>query len=118
MIKIDNIHDNQYEVVLYVSDSCSGDIVGSAYNTNGCLPTDVAGLPKARSVRVIPKGSISKRSARSASQDMDLNMMSLRNTTFQSPISPHVFGTVDESDYDRVPSQCPEECGIPSGRAG
>ncbi|KAE8385146.1 hypothetical protein ETB97_006324 [Aspergillus alliaceus] len=37
LVKIDNVHDGQYSVNVYENDNCTGAIVGTIQNLNGCL---------------------------------------------------------------------------------
>lgn len=102
-IKIDNIHDDQYDVVLCSSDSCDGRIVGLIHNTNGCLPADVPGFGKAHSICVVQTSSQTKKLCRADEElesDLEYNMDSLREGTIQSPISPGVFVTIKKEDHD------------------
>lgn len=52
LVKIDNIHDDQYDVDFYNGDNCDGQIVRVLHNTNGCV--DMFAMPgfTAKSVRV------------------------------------------------------------------
>ncbi|GLA13851.1 hypothetical protein AnigIFM62618_011106 [Aspergillus niger] len=102
-IKIDNIHDDQYDVVLHSSDSCDGRTVGLIHNTNGCLPADVPGFGKAHSICVVQTSSQTKKLCRADEElesDLEYNMDSLREGTIQSPISPGVFVTIKKEDHD------------------
>lgn len=40
LVKIDNVHDNQYQFILYDNEDCTGSVVGTIANTNGCLSLD------------------------------------------------------------------------------
>ncbi|GMG43088.1 hypothetical protein BDV35DRAFT_217052 [Aspergillus flavus] len=37
LVKIDNVHDDLYQVNVYENEDCTGSIVGAIANTNGCL---------------------------------------------------------------------------------
>ncbi|KAE8381260.1 hypothetical protein BDV26DRAFT_278849 [Aspergillus bertholletiae] len=53
LVKIDNIHDDQYAVNVYDDDDCTDSVVGYIRNMNGCLtrsPFSTVG----RSIKVVP----------------------------------------------------------------
>ncbi|RJE26837.1 hypothetical protein PHISCL_00862 [Aspergillus sclerotialis] len=37
LVKIDNFHDDQYQLNVYENDDCTGDIVGAISDLNGCM---------------------------------------------------------------------------------
>lgn len=101
LVKIDNIHDNQYDVVLYSSETCDGQVIGLIHNANGCLPVDVPGFGTARSVRVVPTTSQAANYRRAdVESDPELNMESIQPGTIQSPIAPGVFVNINIKDHD------------------
>ncbi|KAI9374463.1 hypothetical protein BJX61DRAFT_540810 [Aspergillus egyptiacus] len=98
LVTIDNVNDTQYDVVLYSSESCDGQIIGLIHNTNGCLPVDAGSFGRALSVRVVRI----RRADTESDVELDLlyNMESVREGTIQTPISPGVFITVEKADHD------------------
>lgn len=101
LVKIDNIHDNQYDVVLYSSETCDGQVIGLIHNANGCLPVDVPGFGTAKSVRVVPTSSQAANYRRTdADSDPELNMGSIEPGIIRSPIAPGVFVNINTKDHD------------------
>lgn len=57
LVKIDNAHDNQYQVIVYDNEDCTGSVVGTIANTNGCLNLDAFESHVGKSVKVVPVSS-------------------------------------------------------------
>lgn len=53
LVKVDNIHDGEYQLKVYDSKDCTGDVVGSISNLNGCMDL-FAGDHVGRSVMLTP----------------------------------------------------------------
>lgn len=102
LVKIDNVNDNQYNVVVYDTDDCSGSIVGSIANANGCL--DLYAFPEhvGKSVKVIPKQGLEKRE--STSQGFDTGSLYNYEATdrpgeIMVPVMHAGFHAVNTSDH-------------------
>ncbi|GKZ27739.1 hypothetical protein AbraCBS73388_005470 [Aspergillus brasiliensis] len=54
LVKIDNVHDDQYSVNVYDTDDCTGSIVGTVHNMNGCLNLYAFSNVVGKSVQVVP----------------------------------------------------------------
>ncbi|KAE8382642.1 hypothetical protein BDV26DRAFT_277819 [Aspergillus bertholletiae] len=53
LVKIDNVHDDLYQVNVYENKDCTGSIVGAIANTNGCLNLHIFSAV-GKSVQVVP----------------------------------------------------------------
>ncbi|KAF5862386.1 hypothetical protein ETB97_011743 [Aspergillus alliaceus] len=53
LVEVDNIDDNKYSVSVYENDDCTGSIVGTIQNTNGCLYLHAFNTAAGKSTQVI-----------------------------------------------------------------
>ncbi|KAI9370348.1 hypothetical protein BJX61DRAFT_544720 [Aspergillus egyptiacus] len=105
LVKIDNIHDDQYAVNVYDNDDCTGSIVGHIRNMNGCLnlsPFSTVG----QSIKVIPAQQSAKMHAivgPSASEGFETdylyNLRSSNAEQMKVPIAHGLFRTVDKANH-------------------
>ncbi|RMJ23657.1 hypothetical protein PHISP_05476 [Aspergillus sp. HF37] len=58
LVKIDNFHDDQYELNVYENNDCTGDVAGSISNLNGCMNLFSHDSNRVgRSVKLTPKSA-------------------------------------------------------------
>ena len=74
LVKIDNVHDNQYQVIVYDNEDCTGSVVGTIANTNGCLNLDAFESHVGKSVKVVPVSS-NQQKRESAGNGFDIGSM-------------------------------------------
>ncbi|GKZ68671.1 hypothetical protein AnigIFM50267_003410 [Aspergillus niger] len=101
LVKIDNIHDDQYSVNVYDNEDCTGGIVGSIANINGCLDLYAFHNTVGKSVQVIPvstkrDGSVS---ATNFVTDFQYNLPEETEEKMKVPIMHGGFRTISKSDY-------------------
>ncbi|KAF5858332.1 hypothetical protein ETB97_004568 [Aspergillus alliaceus] len=67
----ENPHDDRYEIALYSSDSCDGEVIRVIHRSEGCLPAHMLGFTEAKSFRLVPATlKVSKRSGVVADADV------------------------------------------------
>jgi hypothetical protein len=105
LVKINNIHDDQYQLNVYDNNDCTGDVVGTLRNLNGCMdlfsPDDnrvgrsVKLTQASASVATDPERDwASKR----FEADQMFNVDTLEENKFMAPIARGVFQYVERSD--------------------
>ncbi|GFG10630.1 hypothetical protein IFM5058_05022 [Aspergillus udagawae] len=100
LVKIDNVHDDQYSVNVYENDDCTGPIVGTVQNMNGCLNLHAFSNTVGKSVQVIP---VSKRSSTPMSEGFETdylyNLRAEDEEHMKVPIAHGLFRTVDRANH-------------------
>ncbi|KAE8140489.1 hypothetical protein BDV38DRAFT_279990 [Aspergillus pseudotamarii] len=98
LVKIDNVHDELYDVAFYDEEDCGGEVVSVIHNTNGCI--DLYAMPgyTARSVRV-QKHVTGKRDRRSQADPL-LNYQIGGRDQPVTPIRKGVFVSYNSSNID------------------
>ncbi|KMK63755.1 hypothetical protein Y699_04585 [Aspergillus fumigatus Z5] len=102
LVKIDNIHDDQYSVNVYENEDCTGGIVGKITNINGCLDLYAFHKTVGKAVQVVP---VSKKRDRSVSAtkgfvtDFQYNLPEETEQKMKVPIMHGGFRTISKSDH-------------------
>ncbi|GIK02200.1 hypothetical protein Aspvir_006245 [Aspergillus viridinutans] len=101
LTKIDNVHDDQYSVNVYPNDDCTGHVVGTIQNMNGCLnnlyaPSNTVG----KSVQLVP---VSKESdtpiSKSSETDYLYNLPVQDEEHMKVPIAHGLFRSVEKANH-------------------
>ncbi|OJJ72262.1 hypothetical protein ASPBRDRAFT_89566, partial [Aspergillus brasiliensis CBS 101740] len=99
LVKIDNVHDDQYSVNVYDTDDCTGSIVGTIQNMNGCLNLYAFSNVVGKSVQVVPVPQ--KRDATESEgfeTDYLYNLPPPDDEHLKVPIAHGLFRTVEKSN--------------------
>lgn len=100
LVKIDNVHDDQYTVNVYNNDDCTGPIVGTIQNMNGCLNLHAFNSAVGKSVQVVP---VSKKhdapTTGGFETDYLYNLPTQDEEHIKVPIAHGLFRTVDKSNH-------------------
>ncbi|KAJ5482988.1 hypothetical protein N7539_006434 [Penicillium diatomitis] len=115
LVKIDNIHDDLYEVNVYDHEDCTGSIVGTIANFNGCLDLEIFHNAPGKAVQVIP---VSRKRDPSVSvnkgfvTDFQYNLAEETAETMKVPIMHGGFQTVSKTNHSEDGSYLDDAFGV------
>jgi hypothetical protein len=100
LVKIDNVHDDQYSVNVYENDDCTGPIVGTIQNTNGCLNLHAFSNAVGKSVQVVPVSmAFDTPTSENFETDYLYNLPAQDEEHMKVPIAHGLFRTVDKANH-------------------
>ncbi|KAE8142976.1 hypothetical protein BDV38DRAFT_234339 [Aspergillus pseudotamarii] len=109
----DNNNDDQYEIALYRSDTCEGEVFRVIHKSKGCLIQNIIGSTEAKSARIVPKPvEVSTRNGKSVAKDKE----GQAGSEIRPLISPSLqisFRTMDEEVNGLVRSGWSAEYSVP-----
>lgn len=99
LVKIDNVNNDKYTTVIYDTEDCTGAIVGSLTNFNGCLDLYAFHNTVGKAVQVIPASGKRDNPNKGFVTDQQYNLASKNETVMKVPIMRGGFYTSQKSNH-------------------
>ena len=99
LVKIDNVNDDKYTTVIYDTEDCTGAIVGSLTNFNGCLDLYAFHNTVGKAVQVIPASGKRDDPNKGFVTDQQYNLASKNETVMKVPIMHGGFYTSQKANH-------------------
>lgn len=111
----DNTNDDQYDIALYLSDNCEGEVIQVIHKSKGCLIKNIIGSAEAKSARIMPKPiEVSTRNGASVAKDKEGPAGSGDIRPLISPSLHISFRSMDEEVNGLVRSGWSAEYSVPA----
>lgn len=104
LVKLDNVHDDQYQLNVYDNNDCTGDAVGAISNLNGCMNLfSLDNNRVGRSVKLTPRAALTEPERESTGKGFEAGLLFNaddfgKENKIMVPIARGVFQHVNRSD--------------------